>query len=95
ATLNSKGHLHMKMIAERGRGFRPADANKREGQPIGVIPIDSIFTPVKRATYQVEDTRVGQIANYDKLTLDVETDGSIRPEEAISLAEKIITEHLN
>jgi len=95
ATLNSKGHLHMKMIAERGRGFRPADANKREGQPIGVIPIDSIFTPVKRATYQVEDTRVGQIANYDKLTLDVETDGSIRPEEAISLAAKIITEHLN
>src|SRR5690625_1064966 len=85
----------MKITAERGRGYRPAEDNKHEEQPIGVIPIDSIFTPVSRATYQVEDTRVGQIANYDKLTMDVTTDGSIRPEEAVSLGAKVFTEHLN
>jgi DNA-directed RNA polymerase subunit alpha len=95
ATINGKGSLYMKITAERGRGYRPAEENKHEDQPIGVIPIDSIFTPVSRATYQVEDTRVGQIANYDKLTLDVFTNGSIRPEEAVSLAAKVFTEHLN
>ncbi|GIO28751.1 DNA-directed RNA polymerase subunit alpha [Ornithinibacillus bavariensis] len=95
ATLNSKGSLRMKITAERGRGYVPADANKHEDQPIGVIPVDSIFTPVSRVTYQVENTRVGQSANYDKLTLDVSTDGSIRPEEAISLGAKILSEHLN
>ncbi|TQS76048.1 DNA-directed RNA polymerase subunit alpha [Ornithinibacillus gellani] len=95
ATLNSKGSLHMKITAERGRGYRPADENKHEDQPIGVIPVDSIFTPVSRVTYQVENTRVGQSANYDKLTLDVWTDGSIRPEEAVSLGAKVYTEHLN
>ena len=76
-------------------GYTPADANKSEDQPIGVIPIDSIYTPVSRVTYQVEKTRVGQVANYDKLTLDVWTDGSIGPKEAISLGAKILTEHLN
>ncbi|WP_163971969.1 DNA-directed RNA polymerase subunit alpha [Oceanobacillus halotolerans] len=95
ATVNSKGHLHMKITAERGRGYRPADSNKQDDQPIGVIPIDSIFTPVSRVTYQVENTRVGQITNYDKLTLDVSTDGSIRPEEAVSLGAKVFNEHLN
>jgi DNA-directed RNA polymerase subunit alpha len=95
ATLNSKGSLRMKITAQRGRGYVPADANKHEDQPIGVIPVDSIFTPVSRVTYQVENTRVGQSANYDKLTLDVWTDGSIRPEEAISLGAKILSEHLN
>lgn len=85
----------MKIFAEQGRGYRKADANKRDDQPIGVIPVDSIFTPVKSVTYQVENTRVGQVANYDKLTLDVRTDGSIRPEEAISLGAKVFTEHLN
>ncbi len=67
----------------------------KANQPIGVIPIDSIYTPVSRVTYQVEKTRVGQVANYDKLTLDVWTDGSIGPKEAISLGAKILTEHLN
>ena len=95
ATLASNAHLHMRIFAERGRGYRPAEENKREDQPIGVIPVDSIFTPVSRVTFQVENTRVGQVADYDKLTLDVWTDGSIRPEEAVSLGSKIFTEHLN
>lgn len=95
ATLGKNAHLHMKLTAERGRGYRPADQNNHEDQPIGVIPIDSIFTPVSKVTYQVENTRVGQLANFDKLTLDVFTDGSIRPEEAVSLGAKIYTEHLN
>ncbi len=95
ATLNSKGSLYMKITAERGRGYRTAEENKKDNQPIGVIPIDSIFTPVSRVTYQVENTRVGQDSNFDKLTFDVTTNGSIRPEEAISLGAKIFTEHLN
>jgi len=95
ATLNSKGSLHMKINAERGRGYRTADENKQEGQPIGLIPVDSIFTPVSRVTYQVENTRVGQVANFDKLTFDVSTNGSISPEEAVSLGAKVFTEHLN
>ncbi|WP_053217596.1 DNA-directed RNA polymerase subunit alpha [Virgibacillus senegalensis] len=95
ATLGENAHLRMKIAAERGRGYRPAEANNHEDLPIGVIPVDSIFTPVERVTYQVENTRVGQITNFDKLTLDVWTDGSIRPEEAVSLGAKIYTEHLN
>lgn len=69
--------------------------NKRDDLPIGVIPIDSIYTPVSRVNYQVENTRVGQMTNFDKLSLDVWTNGSISPEEAISLGAKILTEHLN
>ncbi|WLR42008.1 DNA-directed RNA polymerase subunit alpha [Bacillus carboniphilus] len=95
ATLAENSHLRMRMTAERGRGYTPADSNKHEDQPIGVIPIDSIFTPVSRVSYQVENTRVGQISNYDKLVLDVWTDGSIGPKEAIALGSKIFTEHLN
>ena len=95
ATLNSSGKLYMKLTAERGRGYRTAEENKQENQPIGVIPVDSIFTPVSRVSYQVENTRVGQITDYDKLTFDVWTNGSIRPEEAVSLGAKILTEHLN
>src|SRR5699024_7329333 len=95
ATLNSRGSWYMKITAERSRGHQPAEEKKHEEQPIGVIPIDSIFTPVSRATYQVEDTRVGQVANFDQLTLDVWTNGSIRPEEAVSLGAKVSTEHLD
>ncbi|WP_209125337.1 DNA-directed RNA polymerase subunit alpha [Alkalihalobacillus sp. BA299] len=95
ATLSKGARLHMRLMAKRGRGYVPAEDNKSEDQPIGVIPIDSIYTPVSRVNYQVENTRVGQITNYDKLTLDVWTDGSIRPEEAVSLGAKILTEHLN
>ncbi|WLD93555.1 DNA-directed RNA polymerase subunit alpha [Alkalihalobacillus sp. AL-G] len=95
ATLSKDAHLQMKITAKRGRGYVPAEGNKTEEQAIGVIPIDSIFTPVTRVNYQVENTRIGQVTNYDKLTLDVWTDGSIRPEEAVSLGAKIVTEHLN
>lgn len=95
ATIGKNGHFRMRMYAGRGRGYTPADQNKREDLPIGVIPIDSIYTPVSRVNFQVENTRVGQSANYDKLTLDVWTDGSTGPKEAISLGAKILTEHLN
>ncbi|GLI84904.1 DNA-directed RNA polymerase subunit alpha [Rossellomorea marisflavi] len=95
ATLSKSGHFRVRLSAARGRGYRPADQNKREDLPIGVIPIDSIYTPVSRVNYQVENTRVGQMTNYDKLSLDVWTDGSIGPKEAISLGAKILTEHLN
>ncbi|MFD2680971.1 DNA-directed RNA polymerase subunit alpha [Bacillus seohaeanensis] len=95
ATLSKSGHFRMRLTAGRGRGYTPADQNKREDLPIGVIPIDSIYTPVSRVNYQVENTRVGQMTNYDKLSLDVWTDGSIGPKEAISLGAKILTEHLN
>ncbi|MFD1021233.1 DNA-directed RNA polymerase subunit alpha [Thalassobacillus hwangdonensis] len=95
ATLDSNAKLTMRITAERGRGYRPAEGNNHEELPIGVIPVDSIFTPVSRVTYQVENTRVGQTSNFDKLTLDVWTDGSIRPEEAVSLGAKIYMEHLN
>ncbi|TCT21104.1 DNA-directed RNA polymerase subunit alpha [Melghiribacillus thermohalophilus] len=95
ATLATNGQLRMRLTAQRGRGYQPAETNKKEDQPYGVIPVDSIFTPVSRVTYQVENTRVGQVTNFDKLTLDVWTDGSIRPEEAVSLGAKILTEHLN
>jgi DNA-directed RNA polymerase subunit alpha len=94
ATLASDARLHMRIFANRGRGYVPAEKNKKEDQPIGVIPVDSIYTPITRVNYVVENTRVGQVTNYDKLTLDVWTDGSIRPEEAVSLGAKIMTEHL-
>lgn len=94
ATLSSDARLHMRITANRGRGYVPADGNKKEDQPIGVIPMDSIYTPISRVNYTVENTRVGQVTNYDKLTLEVWTDGSIKPEEAVSLGAKILTEHL-
>ncbi len=95
ATLNSSGKFYMKITAERGRGYRTAEENKTDNQPIGVIPVDSIFTPVSRVSYQVENTRIGQSSNYDKLTFDVWTNGSIRHEEAVSLGAKVFTVHLN
>ena len=95
ATLSKGAQFQAKITAKRGRGYVPAEGNNTEDLPIGVIPVDSIFTPVSRANYQVENTRVGQITNFDKLTLDVWTDGSIRPEEAVSLGAKIMNEHLN
>ena len=95
ATLSASARFQMRVTAIRGRGYVQAEGNKNDEQPIGVIPVDSIFTPVSRVNYQVENTRVGQVTNYDKLTLDVWTDGSIRPEEAVSLGAKILNEHLN
>jgi DNA-directed RNA polymerase subunit alpha len=95
ATLAEGARLYMKISAERGRGYVPADGNKRDDHPIGVIAIDSIYTPVSRVNYHVTNTRVGQVTNYDKLTLEVWTNGSLRPEEAVSLGAKILSEHLN
>ncbi|WP_085520735.1 DNA-directed RNA polymerase subunit alpha [Tuberibacillus sp. Marseille-P3662] len=95
ATLSGNARFHAKMTAKKGRGYVPAEGNNEEDLAIGVIPIDSIYTPVSKVNYQVENTRVGQVTNYDKLTLDVWTDGSIRPEEAVSLGAKIMNEHLN
>lgn len=94
ATVAPRGRLYIRMTANRGRGYVAADANKREDTPIGVIPIDSIYTPITRVNYQVENTRVGQVTNYDKLTLEVWTDKSIRPDEAVSIGAKVLTEHL-
>ena len=94
ATLNEDAKLYMEITIEKGRGYVPAERNKKPGQPIGIIPIDSIFTPIKRVNFNVEDTRVGQVTDYDKLTLEVWTDGSINADEATSLAAKIMSEHL-
>ena len=94
ATLDKDGRLFMEMTVERGRGYIPADKNKKPEHVIGVIPIDSIFAPVYKVNYSVEDTRVGQITDYDKLTMEVWSNGSISPEEATSLAAKILSEHL-
>ena len=93
-TLNEDAHLQMTLTIDKGRGYVSADKNKYPNMPIGVIPIDSIFTPIQKVNYTVTDTRVGQITDYDKLTLEVWTDGSVQPDEAISLAAKILTEHL-
>lgn len=88
--------FHAVLTAEKGRGYTSADDNKarKDDMPIGVLPIDSIYTPIERVNYQVENTRVGQRDDYDKLTLDIWTDGSITPSEATSLSAKILTEHL-
>ena len=94
ATLNSDAHLQMQITLEKGRGYVVADRNKTPNMPIGVIPVDSIFTPIRKVNYTVENTRVGQITDYDKLTLEVWTDGSIAPDEATSLAAKILNSHL-
>ncbi len=95
ATLNEDAHLQMTLTFDKGRGYVSADKNKYPSMPIGTIPIDSIFTPVRKVNYTVVDTRVGQITDFDKLTMDVWTDGSVQPDEAISLAAKILTEHLS
>lgn len=87
--------FHARLVVKPGRGYVQADENKNEDMPIGVLPVDSIYTPVRRVNYQVENTRVGRRDDFDKLTLEVWTDGSIMPQEAISLAAKIMTEHLD
>lgn len=95
ATLDTDAVLNMELTIAKGRGYVPAENNKTPGMPIGVLPIDSIFTPVTKVSYHVENTRVGQVTDYDKLVIEVFTDGSIVPDEAISLAAKIMNEHLN
>lgn len=96
ATLSGKNtKLYMELTITRGRGYVSADKNKREDLPIGVIAIDSIYTPVERVNVTVQNTRVGQITDFDKLTLDVHTNGTLVPDEAVSLAAKVLSEHLS
>ena len=95
ATLSGNNRLYMELMVDTGRGYVPAEKNKQSNQPIGIIPIDSIYTPVKKVNYTVENTRVGQVTDFDKLTIEVWTNGSIQPDEAISLGAKILSEHLN
>ncbi len=96
ATLNKDGRLNMELTFVRGRGYVSAERNKQEITPeIGLIPVDSIFTPVLKVNYTVENTRVGQITDYDKLTLEVKTDKTISAQEAVSMAAKVLCEHLN
>ena len=95
ATISEGGSLNMELTAEMGRGYNTAEKNKKENQPLGVLPIDSIYTPVKKVNYSVENTRVGQMVDYDKLTIEVWTDGSLKPYEALSLAAKVMTGHLD
>ncbi|MBQ7579617.1 MAG: DNA-directed RNA polymerase subunit alpha [Clostridia bacterium] len=94
-TLETDGDLDMQIIVGRGRGYVSADKNKDESYPIGCIAIDSIFTPVKSASYTVENTRVGQNTDYDKLTVEVKTNGTVSAKEVISLASKLLVEHAN
>lgn len=95
ATLSDGAKLNMEIEFVHGKGYIPSDKNKEPNQPIGIIPVDSIFTPVKRVSYNVENTRVGQVTDFDKLTLEIWTNGTITPKEAISLAAKILIDHLN
>ena len=95
ATLEEGSRLVMEIALSKGRGYVPAENNKTDTMAIGVIPVDSIYTPVRKVSYSVENTRVGQITDYDKLTLEVWTDGTIKPDEATSIGAKIMNEHLN
>jgi len=94
ATLGEGHRFYMEMTVEKGRGYQTSEKNKQPGQPIGIIAIDSIFTPVKKFNYKIENTRVGQVTDYDKLVLEVWTNGTIKPDEAISFGAKILSEHL-
>ena len=97
ATLNggADSKLYMELTITKGRGYVSADKNKNEDLPIGVIAVDSIYTPVERVNLSIQNTRVGQITDYDKLTLDVYTNGTLAPDEAVSLAAKVLSEHLS
>ncbi|MDR7871584.1 MAG: DNA-directed RNA polymerase subunit alpha [Tissierellaceae bacterium] len=95
ATINEDGRLYMELELTRGRGYVVAEKNKKENQPIGVIPVDSSYTPVTKVNFNVSNTRVGQITDYDKLVLEVWTNGTMAADEATSLGAKIVTEHLN
>ena len=94
ATVAEGGSLVMEMTADKGRGYNTAAKNKKPNQDISILPIDSIYTPVKKVNYSVENTRVGQMIDFDKLIIEVWTDGSLKADEALSLAAKVMTEHL-
>jgi len=94
-TLDENSRLYMEIALGQGRGYVAAENNKEVGLPIGIIPVDSIYTPVKKVNFSVEKTRVGKVADYDKLTLEIWTDGTIKADEATSIGAKIMSEHLN
>ncbi|MBK9517416.1 MAG: DNA-directed RNA polymerase subunit alpha [Anaeromyxobacter sp.] len=94
-TISEGGRVRMEMTARRGRGYVPADRNKVPGAPIGTIPIDALFSPIRKVNYQVTNARVGQQTDYDKLTLEVWTDGSVAPADAVAYAAKIVKEQLS
>lgn len=94
ATLDENSKLNMELYVNKGRGYISAEENKNDSMPIGVLPVDSIYTPIEKVSYHVENTRVGQRSDFDKLTLEVMTNGSINPQEGISLAAKVLEEHL-
>ncbi len=95
ATLADEAHLAVELRMERGRGYVPADENKRADDPIGVIAIDAIFTPIKNVKYHIKPTRVGQKIDFERLTLEIDTDGSVAPEEALAQAATIMRDHVN
>jgi DNA-directed RNA polymerase subunit alpha len=95
ATLDKEASIDMELTVKPGRGYLPAERNKEEGLPIGVIAVDSIFTPIKRVNFHVENARVGRMTDYDKLTMEIWTDGSISPQEALSSAAEVFRDHLD
>ena len=94
AHVDEGGRLSMEMTVERGRGYAPAEKNKKVDQALGVVPVDALFSPVRRVNWHVENTRVGHITDYDRLSLEVWTDGTMSPEEAVSVGAKILADHL-
>ena len=92
--LTKKGSIKAEIKIEKNKGYRTAEENNTEGEPLGVIPLDTIFSPVKRVSFKVENTRVGQMTNFDKLSIDIKTNGSIKPEDALSQASKIINDYM-
>ena len=94
ATIAEGGHLKMEMTADMGRGYNSSEKNKKPDQDVSMLPIDSIYTPVRKVNYQIENTRVGQMVDFDKLIIEVWTDGSLKAFEALSLAAKVMTGHL-
>lgn len=95
ATLGRKGKLNLELTVNTGRGYVPAELNKKEGQPLGVIPIDSLFSPVRKVTFEVQKTRIGQMTDFDRIVLEIWTNGSIKPEDALGYAAKIIKDHMS
>lgn len=93
-TLTKKGSIKAEMKVEKDKGYRTAEENTIEGEPLGVIPLDTIFSPIKIVSFRVDNTRVGQMTNFDKLSVDIKTDGSIKPEDALSQASKIINDYM-
>jgi DNA-directed RNA polymerase subunit alpha len=94
ATLDKEANLDIELVIRIGSGYVPAERNKEEGMPIGVIPVDSIFTPVKKVNFTVENARVGRITDYDKLIMEIWTDGAVKPDDALAYAAKILKDHL-